>query len=232
MISIKVSIIFQLFDGFTMKPLGRSAAVFADGVNAHAEYRSGGYYVLVNLEPGWHELSIQSPYFQTERLRIEVSELPVRRYLSLKKTKNYPFSKQVTRLSVTCDESIYIAKRCDSNEFKLAQDSVNVGKTEFRLYIRKPPLGFYAGKKLLFFDGVRTEVSELLNYDGQTAKITRPLSYIHKRGTTIYPCEIYYPENRICFAVLDEPSRVLIYCEASNMLKEIDLSNSENYTKI
>ena len=88
MISIKVSIIFQLFDGFTMKPLGRSAAVFADGVNAHAEYRSGGYYVLVNLEPGWHELSIQSPYFQTERLRIEVGELPVRRYLSLKPSKN------------------------------------------------------------------------------------------------------------------------------------------------
>ena len=72
-LKIRLSAVLRVLDGFTGRPVVRNDVRWTlDGEPVRPEYRSGGYFVFVDLAPGTHEAVLDGMKFKPETLTITV----------------------------------------------------------------------------------------------------------------------------------------------------------------
>lgn len=238
MIDIRLSAVLIARDGFSGKPLAKNAfRVSLDGFAVKPEYRAGGYFVFVNLEPGLHEIRLEGPYFKPETVCVSVPESGYdERIVSMKPSERYPFGQSVTRLKLIAlhkhkpaeNELVLIASR-SAFDPKIAQDDLKKGDATAKLYIRGEPGGLRLPAQFLLVDARLSEVCVLTEAADSIGVFRAPLSAAHKRGKPLYPAAEYrLDKNGELSACFRDPVEIAIFHEKSKRLEVITLSKGEN----
>ncbi len=238
MIEIRLSAVLLVSDGFSGKPLAQSAVrVSLDGDAVKPEYRAGGYFAFVNLEPGLHEIRLEGPYYRPETVRAIVPESGYdERFITLKPNERYPFGQSVTRLKLralykhkpAANDGVLIASRSTFDP-KIAQDDLKKGDRQSKLFMRGSPEGLRLPARFLIVDAKLSEVCVLTEAFDAIGTFHQPLSAAHKRGKPLYPASEYrLDENGELSACFREPNEIALFHEKSKRLEILTLAEGEN----
>ena len=242
MIRLHCDAVLTVYDGFTGRSVTPSAVkVMLDGQRYRPQYREGGYLVFINLEPGKHEAVLSAANYAAETVRFETDGSGrAERIVNLKPGAGYPFSGQTTRLSVTATENggpaaarqVVLATAL-SSEIKIAQDSVSAGETGMRLYFRSGQAGLKLPGEYLIVDGGSSEVCTLANIEGESGQLAGPLSFDHKRGKLLCPCQTYTTDGNGRFtAYFRSPSGIHIFSGGKQGITSRELAAGANEIEI
>jgi len=242
MIRFHVDAVFSVYDGFT----GRAVAppkvrVMLDGLAFRPEYREGRYLVFMNLEPGSHTLVLSAAHFSDETVSFEVrSGGRVERAVSLKPGKTYPFAGKTTRLDAIVtvkgkphiSDLVYLAADAGP-EVKIAQDLVQAGENELKLYIRSGNAGLKIPGEYLLADGANSEICMLTDVDDGEGKLAQPLAAEHKRGKALFHCQSYRTDGEGAFtAYFQKPCEIHAVLSGRSKPVSHELSAGGNNIKI
>lgn len=238
MIRVRLSAALAVRDGYTGKPIGRNTVrCFVDGQPFHPEYRDGGYLLLLNLAPGAHAVVLQGTRYREEQVPLTVPETGhIERNITLKPAPNYPFYHEMTQLSISLQEkglpvkgrTLWVAAQAAMSDLKLAQDAVEAGSYEAKLFFRGGAEGRFPGNYLLV-DGKKSEVVAILGAKEGQASFAAPLKYAHKRGVAFYPAQEYQTnQDGEILAFFREPVPVEIFDPEKASLEGMQLQKGKN----
>lgn len=188
----RLSFVLRLSDGCLNRALLRSeAAVFIDGAIYHHEYKTGGYFVAVDIPQGAHTVEIKSPKFQTERLEVDVDYTTASsqrvRYLMLNPSENHPEALRSAsiRAMVSGAERIYILR--EKSELKIAEDNAEQGRDKLKLFCsgKQPQLPCVC--RIMDKSAAKCEQVTISGADGDMYLLGEPLKYSHARSSAVIP---------------------------------------------
>ncbi len=207
----RVSCVLRLGDSRLNRPLLNSEAVLeVDGVRIPYSYKSGGYFVLTELEEGRHEIRIKSYKFQTERIAVTVDYGRQFRedadvvYVMMNPSKLHPAAVNTPAISgafnVRRELVFYIA--ANGAALKIAEDNAKAGNQKIKLFS-----GSSVSLPSLFRIDDKSEAQNefviLKSAEGDLYSLGGALKYDHKRSAQLIPMVRYTSdENGRFFAVI------------------------------
>ena len=240
MISLHVSAVCHVRDGYTGKPLEASRLLCAlDGLPCRPVGKPGGCLVLVNLSGGAHRLSRRCPGFQEEWVELVIGRETQEVDITMKPGENYPFRQTVTRLDLTVTrggtpapgEVLWLAVS-GSNPLKLAQTKAEKGEQELRLYCKGPEAAVGMGAYLLS-DEDKSEIVGLRSLEEEMGTLTAPLTQPHSRGKLLLPAQRYHTgEDGRVSAVFPTACTVEVYVEGTGLAASLTLEEGDNQETI
>lgn len=240
MISLHVSAVCHVRDGYTGKPLEASRLLCTlDGLPCRPVGKPGGCLVLVNLSGGVHRLSLRCPGFQEEWVELAIGRETQEVDITMKPGENYPFQQTVTRLELTVTregvpapgELLWLAVS-GANPLKLAQSKAEKGEQELRLYCKGPEAAVEMGAYLLS-DGAKSEIVGLRTLEEERGSLTAPLTHPHSRGKFLLPAQRYHTgaDGRLS-AVFPSAGTVEVYVEGTGLAASLTLEEGNNQETI
>lgn len=232
MISIHVSAVCRVRDGYTGRELPSSSLVCAlDGLPCRPVGKPGGYLVLTNLADGPHRLSLRGQGYQEEWVEFQADGGTRELDVTMKPGEGYLFRQTVTRLTLTVlEKKVPAAGRVmwlasDGLEMKLAQAKAEAGEREMRIYRKGPPLlGAY-----LIEDGKNSEIVTLSALEGERGILAAPLKNSHSRSKRFLPAQRYHTgEDGRLTAVFPSPGAVQMYVQDRGLIGQVELSEGIN----
>lgn len=238
MIRIDVSAAFHLRDGYSgrLVPTANPRCTL-DGVRLNPIRKEGGYLVFTDLSPGPHSLTICCPGFQDERVDFETEiGRTAERSIALKPAGAYRFPEEVTRLELTliwknqppATPAVWICAP-GGPEVKTAQERVEAGERQMRLYRRSPGILLTIPGNFLIQDGDASEICQLQELKSEVGYLAAPLERAHPRGKLLLPAQFYQADDggRI-HAVFHGPGRAELIAQGSSRVQSLDLTEGEN----
>ncbi|MBE6902797.1 MAG: hypothetical protein E7478_10000 [Ruminococcaceae bacterium] len=189
-----ISCVFKISDGITRQPVTASAVcLYVDGVPVRAEYKQGGYFILLGLEEGAHTVAVQSYSYQTELLAITVDHSVIVRpesmvrYIVLNPSEKHPRAAAMPSLrgSAAGFDRIYLQRR--GGEMKIAEDDATEGKTAIRLFCSKSGASLPSVYLINDKAASKCEFVMLKGADGDMYMLDAPLKHTHPRSADVIP---------------------------------------------
>lgn len=244
MIRLHVNAILTVRDAFTGKePMDKGLAFMLDGQRILPEKKPGGVYVLLNLTPGEHVLSIVGTVFRTEILFLHCDDASRTEQLVLMKPNDaYPFGSAVTQLRLLLttgqgkDEkplaNALLCLAAKSIEMKIAQEEVEEGACALRLFLRGRTERLQLPAQFFVQDGKQSEICTLLSLHDELGALQGPLAFRHKRGKTLLPCRMMRSDAAgIVTVYYREPAVLILFLPDEGKEKLVELSAGENSLK-
>lgn len=232
MISIHVSAVCRVRDGFTGRELPSSTLLCAlDGLPCRPVGKPGGYLALTNLADGPHRLSLRGQGYQEEWVEFQADGGTRELDVTMKPGEGYPFRRTVTRLTLTVlEKKVPAAGRVvwlagAGPEMKLAQAKAGAGEREMRIYCKGPPLlGTY-----LIEDGKNSEIVTLNALKGEAGVLAASLKSGHSRSKRFLPAQRYHTgEDGRLTAVFPIPGPVQVYAQDKGLVAQAELAEGVN----
>lgn len=231
MISVHVSLVCCVRDGFTGKEMDPSALICAvDGVPCRPAGKEGGYIVFTDLPKGSHRLSVRCHGYQEEWIAFEADGLTHEIDVTMKPGAGYPFRQSVTLLRLTVLEEkrpaggrlFWLAA---GQEMKIAQAKAEAGDRELRIYCKGAAMpGAY-----LIEDAENSEIVFLRGIEGENAVLAEPLRSGHGRGKRFLPAQSYHTgEDGTLTAVFRAAGHVLLFDPHRGLVGDMELREGEN----
>jgi hypothetical protein len=190
--------------------LNSEASIGVDGERAPYTYKTGGYFVLIGLEEGKHEILIKSYKFQTERVSVNVDYSRQFRededviYVMMNPSKMHPAALNSPVISGAFspkkEYAFYIA--ANGAGLKIAEDSAKAGNQTLRLFSESSVVL----PSLFRIDDKSEDTSEfvmLKSAEGDLYSLGGKLEFDHKRSAQLVPMVKYTSgENGDFFAVI------------------------------
>ena len=232
MISIHVSAVCRVRDGFTGREINPSALTCnLDGVPCRPVGKADGYLVFTDLSKGVQRLSLRCQGYQEEWVELECDGGTREIDVTMKPGAGYPFRGGVTRLKLTVLEKgvpaagklLWLAAA--GPEVKIAQTKAAAGERQTRVYCK----GRAVPGAYLVEDGKDSEIVAVQAFEGENAFFAAPLKKDHSRSRDLYPAQRYHTgEDGTLAAVFREPCTVQVYAPEAGLAGGIDLSEDEN----
>ena len=236
MIRFHVNAVLRVLDGFTGKPPAPSAIrFFVDGAVYRPVVKDGGYYVLMGLAPGEHQVVLQGAYYQDERLTVTAGTGYQEFLVTMKPGSRYPFGRSVTTLTITVQDKkgaipnqrVWVVARNPHMELKIAQDGVKAGDEVVRLFCSESAKALPIPCNLMLLDAGKCEVCRL--EDLEEGRFALPLKFDHKRGCPLYSTQVYTADaSGAIRAVFREPVAVELLMEGTEQSVSLELAAGEN----
>ena len=236
MIRIHANLILRVLDGFTGRPPAPSALRWTlDKMPCHPIAKADGYYVLVNLSPGPHELVLQGWNYQDERMTFEGGEQLSELLVTMKPGPRYPFGRAVTWLTIRVlqkkqpapGQRVWIAAKNPFTELRIAQDVIRAGEGSGKLFYPESVKAMALPRDLLLIDGARSEVCRLEELE--EPRFAAPFTNDHKRSCCLYPAQCHTADGEgIIRAVFREPTAVELRPEGRGAPDSIELTAGIN----
>lgn len=195
MVVKRISAVLKLGDSCLSRALTRSEAkIYVDGAQAAAEYKQGGYFVLVDLPEGRHHIVIDSFRYQREELDIDVD------YSDISSAERLIHCIMLNPSQKSADAQLHpaVSGRAEGFGFvyivrsgatlKVAEDNAAAGSTCVKLFCAgsKPAL-----PAVFRICGKNEKNSELVTIkkclDDDTYQLEQPLKYPHARSAEFAP---------------------------------------------
>ena len=236
MITMHASLICQVRDGYTGRPLEGSALLCTlDGAAVRPLAKPGGYLILLDLPSGSHRMTLRCRGYQEEWVEFAVDEGTRELVVTMKPGEGYPFRGPVTRLSLTVTEGgtpaegkrLWLAVPAPW-ELKVAQTRAEKGQLQLRLYCKGPQSAVSSGAYLLA-DGENSEIVELQELMEEMGALAAPLLRSHGRGCPLMLAQCYRtgPDGQIS-AVWQDARILAVYDQERQSLTELNLEPGEN----
>ena len=118
-------------------------------------------------------------------------------------------------------------------DIKIAQDSVQAGSLELKLYLRSGRSGINLPGEYLIIDGKNSETCILSSVADGDARLAAPLQNEHKRGKALYPCQAYATdENGELIAYFKHLSGIHAFFSDDSKMISRELAAGENEIEI
>lgn len=194
MIKKCISCVLKISDGITRQAVTASAVrLYVDGAPVRAEYKQGGYFILIDLEEGAHTVAVQSYLYQTESIGITVDHSVIQRpesmvrYIVLNPSEKHPRASAMPSLRGIAAgfDRIYLQRK--GGEMKIAEDDASEGKSAIRLFC--PKSGASLPSVYLINDKAASgcEFVMLKGADGDMYMLEAPLKHSHPRSADVIP---------------------------------------------
>ncbi len=238
MIRHTASAVFLMRDGFTGVTLtdGSATRCTLDGRPLRRPlWKSDGYLVLTDLEPGEHILRISRSGFLDEVVTLQVADgRTIEDTVSLKPGVGYRFPAETVRVSLTLHsgegpvsgERIWLGV-LPRMQFKLAQEKAEAGDREAHLFYEANPALLPVPGHFLMIDEERPELVYLRTYRNETGEFYPALTCEHGRGTLLVPMQSYEAdqEGKLCI-LFREPGTLIGFCGGT--VYDTQLHSGEN----
>ena len=232
MISIHLSVILHVLDGFTDKPTGwGTLRCTVDGRPFRPLVKEGGCYLFLDLPGGAHTITLSGTYYRTEEVRLEAGCREA--IVTMKPDRNYPFGRSCPRLTLRLAEPggvVWAAGMDPLHELKIAQTTADAGAREVQLFGRDSAKRLALPREFLLADEKAPEVCciEELGGTGPTL-LSRPLENAHKRGCCLYPAQLYRADAEgVVRAVFREPVQAAFWCPGGRLtIEAVELGENE-----
>ena len=194
MIKKCISCVLKISDGITRQPVTASSVhLYVDGAPIRAEYKQGGYFILIDLEEGAHTVSVQSYCYQTESFAITVDYSVIQRpesmvrYIVLNPSEKHPRASAMPSLRGVAAgfDRIYLQRR--GGEMKIAEDDADKGKTAIRLFSPKSGVSLPSVYLINDKSASKCEFVMIKGADGDMYMLEAPLKYSHPRSADVVP---------------------------------------------
>jgi len=198
---INVSVIFQIIDRFKKRPLLASeATIFVNNRLLRPIYKPGGYFVFTNLEPGMTSFEIVSPFFQKEKVEMEIPQPGkgyLLRHMLLNPGKLYSFESSATLVSgriITKNtpfaEKLFYMYPCKGGEIlKIAEDNAVAGNSNIKLFAIVPDRYLSIPGMYIIMDKDKAKKEVCLITRGKDKdgifSLESGLKFSHSRGTPL-----------------------------------------------
>lgn len=237
MIRIHADLVLRVLDGFTGRPPAPSAIRWTlDGQACRLIAKADGYYVLLGLTPGEHELVLRGGHYMDERLTVRGDGAGYQELLvTMKPGARYPFGQAVTWLTLRLrhkgkplpGQRVWIAPRSPQAELRIAQDVIKAGETTGRLFFPESVRAIALPRDLLLLDGARTEVCRLEELEEPC--FAAPLRFEHKRSCCLYPAQCHTADDAgVIRAVFREALPLALLAEGQEKPAALELSPGDN----
>lgn len=191
-----VSYALNLRDGFKGKPIATAANLTftLDGQSIQPICKEDGWCIFIDLPKGEMEFCMEARQFAPFRRKLDIQDpatFYLEEYVTLEPTREYPFGRVVKQADVTMlhkgkplvEQMVYIVPDRKEQPLKLAQDGVEAGFTELKLFSAKKPGLLALPGHFLVEDGARSEVVTLAEAGEAGAfMLAAPLVHPHSRG--------------------------------------------------
>lgn len=232
MISIHVSAVLRVRDGYTGRELRADSLTCAvDGLRHRPVGKPGGYLLLNDLAPGPHLVSLRGRGYQEELVELTAGGGTWEVDVTMKPGPDYPFRRNVTRMALTVrDKKSPAAGRAvwlavPGPELKIAQAKAEAGSDELRVFSK----GVIPPGPYLIEDGKTSEIAVLRELEGETALLGGPLRWGHARSKRFLPAQRYRTgEDGTLSAVFPAPCEVQVYAEGKGLIGAAQLAEGEN----
>lgn len=232
MISIHLSVILHVLDGFTGRPTGwGTLRCTVDGRPFRPLVKDGGTYLFLDLPEGEHIITLSGAYYRPEEVRVEKSCREV--IVTMKPAENYPFGRQCPRLRLHLGVPggvVWAAEMNPLTELKIAQATAAAGAEEVQLFCRDPARKLALPRDFLLADEKAPEVCRIEDLSSSAPTLlAKPLGYDHKRGCCLYPAQRYRADTEgLVQAVFREPARMAFWCPGGKLtLAEMKMGENE-----
>ena len=216
MITMHASLICQVRDGYTGRPLEGSALLCTlDGAAVRPLAKPGGYLILLDLPFGSHRMTLRCRGYQEEWVEFAVDEGT--RELAVTMKPGTPAEGKRLWLAVPAPW-----------ELKVAQTRAEKGQLQLRLYCKGPQSAVSSGAYLLA-DGENSEIVELQELMEEMGALAAPLLRSHGRGCPLMLAQCYRtgPDGQIS-AVWQDARILAVYDQERQSLAELNLEPGEN----
>ena len=240
MIRIHVSSVLTIKDAFLGQELKRNEIYFVlDKYPCYPEQRPGGNYILTNLAPGSHSLTISGVNFEDENLEIIATDNGFEEYIvNMRPNGSYRFGTRVRSVEFAFVEKAskmplpgieVCLTRPGMAEMKIAQDIVPEGAVEMRVYFRGNQNRLKLPAQFLISDGEGAEVCVLRDLENDIGRLGKPLRMAHMRGRTLTGCQVFRTDEKgvvkLYYSAL-QPIEVLV--ESKGHFAKIDVDDDND----
>lgn len=192
----RVSCVFRLVDSVLGTPLtANQAELTLNGEAIRPVYKTGGYFVLIDLPEGEYRVGIRSPLFQPDEIPVRVSyEKPFDERRDLVNLLMNPSPRHPSahtgvtvtgRFKTACGTVFYMAR--STGGFKIAEDLAAAGNHSIKLFAQSGRITLPAVCLIHDKDPKKIELTELVSSNGDVFNLAAPLRLAHKRSTELIP---------------------------------------------
>ena len=192
----RVSCVFRLVDSVLGSPLtANQAELTLNGEAVRPVYKTGGYFVLIDLPEGEYRIGIRSALFQPDEIPVRVSyEKPFderRDVISLMMNPSPRHPAAHTGVTVTGrlekgrGTVFYMAR--NTGGFKIAEDMAAAGNQSIKLFAHSGRTTLPVVCLINDKDPQKAEMAELIASEGDSFHLAAPLRVGHKRSTELIP---------------------------------------------
>ena len=188
------SCVLKISDSATKKVLtGSQAQIYVDDTLVHHEYKSGGYFVLIDLPDGKHTLKVKSYCFQSEQIEINVDGSTVQKpenmvkYIMMNPSARHPLADSMPAVSGRAEgcDRIYILRH--SGMLKIAEDNALDGSTDIKLFCANSKPTLPCIYRITDRSAGKCEFVTLTGADGDRYMLDKPLRNAHPRSADVVP---------------------------------------------
>ncbi|MGN1341300.1 MAG: hypothetical protein ACI4WS_13490 [Oscillospiraceae bacterium] len=194
MVTRRLSFALRLSDGCLNRALLSSeAGIYIDGIPYHHEYKRNGFFVVMDVPEGVHQVAVKSFKFQTETMEVNVDYSPEVSaqqrvyYLMLNPSAKHPEASRMPMVkgSVPGAEYIYILR--ERGEMKVAEDAAQAGNTQLRLFCGGATPQLPSVFRINDKKSANSEFVTLTGFNDNSYQLSAPLKYDHPRSSSVVP---------------------------------------------
>ena len=208
MIRRYVSAVLLMRDGFTGQPFSNGSALLCrlNGQPVRPLFKSGGYLVLTDLEPGEYILSLAARGFFPETVYLSITgNMPIETEISMKPDSHYTFPPDTARLRLelsdqnsALEHEEFWAGYPAQVQLRLAQNTAAGESGSVRVYCSGALSLLPVPGHFLLRDSGQPELIRLLELRNENAVPDGPMIFPHARGTVLIPASQFHTDADGC----------------------------------
>lgn len=234
MVNKLASLVLNLSDSFTKKPISSlaSVSITLDGEAYRPIYKDGGWFVFVNLPRGEHLVTASSSKYQTERIAFTLqpgSTDYVEEYRRMKpsgklsKSGAQGYSMMVVIGGKPYANASLLLLMDQKAAFKVAEDDATRGRNYIKLFTASPQTALQLVPGHFFIhDGTRSEICAVRERGEEDVyALAGPLANPHKRGVALRAVEEYWTDEKgMAFLIVPEGMEPVFLCAPQKTYKQ------------
>lgn len=221
MIRRKVSAAFLLRDGFTGQTIAGGSGIRCsiDGRPLFRPvWKKDGYLVLMDLEPGEHELVIKRSGYRDETVALSIKEdAMLEDSISLKPGVGYRFPSDTVRVTLSLKRGKVFSSGAQlwlgiqpRIRLVIAQELAKAGENSVRLFCGGSASLLPIPGHFLLMDSSAPELLYLRSLRSENGEFSSPLEAEHARGTELIPMQSYLADAEGTVRILlPEPGKLI-----------------------